>query len=218
MKKFTLIELLVVIAIIAILASMLLPSLHRAKEKAKIAQCLGNSKQIAVSYEMFISDKDGVYPNHSGSAALLGKQGTYYRYGSTIPAQLRPLNEYLGEDGRVAFCPGDKGDSDGNDGNLAYDRYGTSCRPAWRDSIFGAEAVTSNDKRVTDWDGPSEKFVIADWVWHTNRSIQDSTNQWHDDTARRLVTTFADGHAEFFTLPTTLGLWAAPDASLRGYD
>lgn len=136
-REFTLIELLVVVAIIGILAAMLVPSLHRAKEKAKISSCIGNSKQIGIAYEMFVSDNDGAYPNHSGSADLLGKQGTYHRYASWFPPEWRPLNEYLGEDGMVARCPSDRGDSDGDDGNLAFDRYGTSYRPSWRDSIFG---------------------------------------------------------------------------------
>ena len=74
LRGFTLIELLVVIAIIGILASMLLPSLHRAREKAKIAACMGNLKQIGVGIQLCTDDRDGAYPDHSGSAALLGRR------------------------------------------------------------------------------------------------------------------------------------------------
>ena len=64
-RRFTLIELLVVVAIIAILASMLLPVLGRAREMGRMSLCMSNEKQMGIGLTLYLDEHDDVQPVYS---------------------------------------------------------------------------------------------------------------------------------------------------------
>ena len=68
-SHFTLIELLIVIGVIAILASLLLPALSRAKYMANLVACMNNQRQIAVSCTVYASENNDKWPNRPANSS-----------------------------------------------------------------------------------------------------------------------------------------------------
>ncbi len=123
--SFTLIDLLVVIAIIAILAALLLPALGRAKEHAKITQCLSNLRQIGMGIKMYVGDNSSTYPLEANKPIsfvgtpgfeiydlALGGKDPDPTFWCIARATNRPLYPYL-KPSKVFGCPADKGQEEG---------------------------------------------------------------------------------------------------------
>ncbi len=110
---FTLIELLVVISIIATLASMMLPSLSRAKEKARTVTCINNLRQMGISIKLYTDDHNDHYPpsevGNKSTRQTIGGHDPIARLASDYPAaRVRPLYTYV-EPSEVYRCPRDRG-------------------------------------------------------------------------------------------------------------
>ena len=171
-QHFTLIELLVVIAIIAILASMLLPALNKARARGYVASCKGNMKSLVSGLIMYASDNNDQLPTHN---ALPVEQSGSQPYQSTW--WMWHLRSNYGMGDKVFLCRGNHRRTDNDSAENYVPGLGWILGNKQMDDQSTNYSMNANLLKVSSWgkqgirgkitkcDSPTKSMLVLEYGW-----------------------------------------------------
>ena len=174
-RAFTLVELLVVIAIIALLLSILMPSLQKVRDQSHKVVCSSNLHQLGISMNMYAQNNretvpgiDPVFTTEQRVDAVsyrsyFDSANGWHDFGSTWRWLSLIYPKYV-NDGKVFYCPG------------SYVKY----KDRWK--YYGKDGITAGKDDYgfvwTYWAQPSEFTLTGIQTWRTTRARSDEVFAW----------------------------------------